>query len=142
MLMYQYTCPQCGNVITTDQPLPSITCPRCGRTFQTAPPQGQPPYQQPYQQPHGNDVFAAGPSGKSRGVAALLAILVGALGIQYFYIGKNTAGIVCLCISLFSCGVLGAAIWLASIVQGIIMLTLTEEEFERRYIHDPATFVF
>lgn len=39
--------------------------------------------------PQSNDVFSPGPSGKSRGVAALLAIFLGSLGIQYFYRGKK-----------------------------------------------------
>ncbi len=33
--------------------------------------------------PQSNDVFSPGPSGKSRGVAALLAIFLGSLGIQF-----------------------------------------------------------
>lgn len=41
--------------------------------------------------PYPDSVFSPGPSGKSRGVAALLAIFLGSLGIQYFYLGKNTA---------------------------------------------------
>ena len=36
--------------------------------------------------PQSDNVFTAGPSGKSRGVAALLAIFIGSLGIQYFYL--------------------------------------------------------
>ncbi|MDE7237726.1 MAG: TM2 domain-containing protein, partial [Paramuribaculum sp.] len=38
--------------------------------------------------------FDAGPSGRSRGVAGLLAIFLGSLGIQYFYLGKTQAGII------------------------------------------------
>lgn len=46
--------------------------------------------------PQANDVFATDRYGKSRGVCALLAIFLGGFGIQYFYLGKTTAGIIAL----------------------------------------------
>ena len=55
--------------------------------------------------PYPDNVFSAGPSGRSRGVAALLAIFLGSLGIQYFYLGKSTAGIISLIVSLCTCGI-------------------------------------
>ena len=101
-----YKCPQCGNAFTSQQEVSRVHCPYCGNEYDTAGNQ-QPPqfnqgntqqqygyqqqqqygYQQQqygYQQPYrSNDVFAEGPSGKSRGIAALLAIFLGAFGIHY-----------------------------------------------------------
>lgn len=148
--MFQYRCPQCGTMTVSSQPLSEVKCQQCGCNFnpyyngqqpnqnqQYGQQQNQAPYQRRY-----DDVFMPGPSGKSRGVAALLAIFLGALGIQYFYIGKNTAGIICLCITIFSCGILGSVLGLLTLIQGIIMLTMSESDFERRYIDNPSTVVF
>jgi TM2 domain-containing membrane protein YozV len=84
-------------------------------------------------------VFDEGPSGKSRGVAALLAILLGSLGIHYFYLGKNTAGIIFLLVTLLSCGVLGTVVAILSLVSGVLMLTTTEEDFEQKYVNSNST---
>lgn len=77
-----------------------------------------------------------GPEGKSRGVAALLAILLGTLGVQYFYLGKITAGILSIVISLISCGV-----WnIVTIIQGIYMFSITNEQFHAKYVSTGSTF--
>ena len=88
-----------------------------------------------YQQPT-DTVFTPGPSGRSRGVAALLAIFLGGLGIQYFYLGKNTAGIIAIILSLVTCGIF-EILWL---IQGILMFTMSQEDFERKYVYNQATF--
>ena len=95
-----------------------------------------------YQNNTGGDVFSTGPSGKSRGVAALLAILLGALGIHYFYLGKNTAGIICLILTLLSCGIAATLLSIMGLVQGILMFTMSEQEFENRYVYTNSTFPF
>ncbi|HRF67681.1 MAG TPA: TM2 domain-containing protein [Muribaculum sp.] len=86
--------------------------------------------------PQSDNVFTAGPSGKSRGVAALLAIFIGSLGIQYFYLGKNTAGIIAIIVSLVTCGLFGI-IWL---IQGILMFTMSQADFERKYVYSTSSF--
>lgn len=152
-----YICPNCGNKVILERPVDNITCPYCNMFFNTAnnqqPPQfggnqqqygQQQPYGQPqygYQQPYrNNDVFAEGPSGKSRGVAGLLAILVGAIGIHYFYLGKTTPGIVFLVASLISCGILAAATGIISLIQGIMMFTMSQQEFEDKYTNPAVSF--
>ena len=97
--------------------------------------------QQPYgtyQQPNQRGIFDNGPSGKSRGLAGLFAILLGTLGIHYFYVGKTTAGIICLVLGICSCGLIN----ILTLIQGILMLTMTEEEFERRYVYSTSTIPF
>ncbi len=138
--MIQHQCPSCGRQFTTEQASVNVKCPYCGTEFSPAYNQGyQQGFQQGYNSASGGTVFDCGPSGRSRGVAALLAIFLGALGIHYFYLGKNTAGIVFLLISIFSCGILAAVTSVLALVQGIIMLTLTQEQFEQKYVYCPQS---
>lgn len=83
-----------------------------------------------------SDAFSEGPTGRSRGLAGLLAIFLGYLGIQYFYLGKTAAGFIALGISILSCGA-ASVLWL---IQGIMMIAMPEEEFERKYIYTDSTF--
>lgn len=95
-----------------------------------------PPYYENNNQYRNDDVFSPGPSGKSRGVAALLAIFLGSLGIQYFYLGKNTAGIIALVCTFCLCGI-PSTIWL---IQGIMMFTMSQQTFEQKYVYTTSTF--
>lgn len=82
-----------------------------------------------------NDAFSTSPvTGKSRGVAALLAILLGTLGIHYFYCGKTGAGIGFLLVSLLSCGILGAVTAILALISGIKMFCMTNEQFDQTYV--------
>lgn len=69
-------------------------------------------------------------------MAGLLAILLGGLGVHYFYLNKVGGGIICLILTLISCG-----IWsIISFVQGILMLTMKQADFERKYVDTSSTF--
>ncbi len=84
-----------------------------------------------------NDPFSpCSPDGKCRGVAALLAILIGSLGIQYFYVGKTTAGLLTILISLVTCGLFGVIMF----IQGILMFCMTNDQFRQKYIDNPSNF--
>ncbi len=66
----------------------------------------------------------------------LLALLIGGLGIQYFIIGKTAAGIYNILLSVFTCG-----LWsILNFVQGIIVLCMSDQQFESKYVNNPATF--
>ena len=83
-----------------------------------------------------NGAFDLGPEGKSRGIAALLAILLGGLGIQYFYLGKIMAGLISIGLSIVSCG-----IWpVITLVQRISMLVMTNDQFRTKYVNNPSVF--
>ena len=75
-------------------------------------------------------------TGKDRVVAGVLAILLGTFGAQYFYCGKITGGIICILLSIVTCGLWG----FITFIQGIIMLTMTQQDFENKYVKNPATF--
>ena len=73
-------------------------------------------------------------SQKSKLAAGLLAIFLGEFGIHKFYLGYNKAGLIMLLVSLLTCGVGAAVMWVISIVEGIMYLTKTDEEFEAIYV--------
>lgn len=113
-------CPECGQEISDKAP----TCPHCGA------PLAKNVYRDPV-----DGAFENGPSGKSRGVCAILAILLGDLGIHYFYMGKPLPGIV----FLLTCW--STIPWIISIIQGVMMLcSMTQEEFERKYLDPNQSF--
>jgi TM2 domain-containing membrane protein YozV/RNA polymerase subunit RPABC4/transcription elongation factor Spt4 len=66
-------------------------------------------------------------SDPDRVAAALLALLLGGIGAHKFYLGDTTMGVLYLC---FFWTAIPAIIGL---IEGIIYLTKTDEEFERQY---------
>ena len=72
--------------------------------------------------------------GDKKIVAGILAILVGSLGIHKFILGYTTQGIIMLLISVLSCGILAVVSSVIGIVEGVIYLTKSDEEFVRTYI--------
>lgn len=63
-------------------------------------------------------------------VAGLCGILVGGFGVHKFVLGYTTEGIIQIVITLLTCGA-GSIIGL---IEGIIYLTKSDEEFVRTYI--------
>jgi len=71
---------------------------------------------------------------KDKIAAGVLAIILGALGIHYFYLGKIGAGIVTIILSMVTCG-----IWpIVMLAQGIIMLTMTDQQFRSKYVDNES----
>lgn len=149
-----HQCPYCHQTFTAQNAAATVVCPNCGKSHNpdysdnnqgATPKDNQADYQSGFQQGYNAamrqnpGIFDEGPSGHSRGVAAILAILLGTLGIQYFYMGKSTAGIIFIVCTICSCGILGAVTYVLSLVQGIYIFTLSQEEFERKYIYSTQT---
>ena len=63
-------------------------------------------------------------------VAGICAILVGWLGVHKFILGYTTEGIIQLVLGVLTCGLT----WVIGVVEGIIYLTKSDEEFVRTYI--------
>ena len=63
-------------------------------------------------------------------IAGLLGILLGGFGVHKFYLGMTTAGIIQLVIGVVTCGV-GSLIGL---IEGIIYLTKSDQDFYQQYI--------
>lgn len=75
-------------------------------------------------------------SDKSNVAFGLLAIFLGGLGIQYFYIGKTSGGLICLLLSFVTCG-----LWtLITFIQGILAICMSQADFERKYVYSTSTF--
>lgn len=66
-------------------------------------------------------------SDKSRIMAAVLAICLGGLGIHKFYLGEAGWGLIYF---IFSWTFIPA---IAGFVEGIILLTMSDKEFEKKY---------
>lgn len=69
---------------------------------------------------------------KDKTLAAILAFVLGPLGVHHFYLGNTTMGIIYLVISLVSVGTIPAIL---SIIDGIIYLTKSDEDFQRCYMN-------
>ncbi len=72
---------------------------------------------------------------KDKIVAGILAILLGALGVHKFYLGKTGMGVVYLLVTLLTLGIGGMIISIISIVEGILYLTATDEDFQAKYVN-------
>ena len=68
-------------------------------------------------------------------VAGILGIVVGGLGIHKFVLGYQKEGLIMLLVSVLSCFTLSAVMHVIGIVEGIMYLTKTDEDFVRTYIY-------
>jgi TM2 domain-containing membrane protein YozV len=65
-------------------------------------------------------------------VAGICGILVGSLGVHKFILGYTQEGIIQIVISVLTCGAGG----IIGLIEGIIYLTKTDEDFVRTYIQN------
>lgn len=70
----------------------------------------------------------------SKIAAGVCGILLGSLGIHKFILGYTGSGLIMLLVSLLSCGILAPVISIIGIIEGIIYLTKSDEEFVRLYV--------
>ena len=66
--------------------------------------------------------------------AGLLAIFLGGLGIHKFYLGMNTAGLIMLLVSVLTCGIAWSVMHIIGLVEGIMYLVKSDEDFYQTYI--------
>lgn len=71
--------------------------------------------------------------GKDKTIAGILGILLGSFGIHHFYLGSTTAGIVYLCVTLFTCTTLSVVPAVLGLIEGILLLTMSDDDFNARY---------
>lgn len=67
-------------------------------------------------------------------VTGILAIVVGGLGIHKFVLGYQKEGVIMLLVSVLSCFMLSPVMHIIAIVEGVMYLTKSDEEFVRTYI--------
>lgn len=69
-------------------------------------------------------------SSKAKVTAGVLGILLGGLGIHKFYLGYTKEGILQIVATVVTCGTASVI----GLVEGIIYLTKTDEEFQQTYV--------
>ena len=123
-------CPNCGGAVAPG----TNRCRKCGSYIEPAGPAAQPPQPPPFQVQPVQLVqtlpIEAGPVGapvKSKLVAGLLGIFLGALGIHRFYLGYVGIGVVqvllALVFSWLTCGVTAIVAGIWGLIEGICILT-------------------
>lgn len=68
-----------------------------------------------------------------RVLAGVLGILLGALGIHKFVLGYTNEGIILLAVTIVTCGIGAAVTGIIGLVEGIVYLTKSDEEFIYMY---------
>jgi len=77
--------------------------------------------------------------GKDKTTAGILGILLGGFGVHQFYLGSVGTGVILIAATLVTCGI-GAILGL---VEGILLLTMSDEDFNKRYNNrTPASVEF
>ncbi len=76
----------------------------------------------------------ANPRASNKIPAGICGILLGAFGVHKFILGYTGAGIIMLLVSVLSCGTIYPVMHIIGIVEGIIYLTKTDDEFVRLYV--------
>ena len=73
---------------------------------------------------------------KDRIAAGLLAIFLGSLGVHKFYLGYSSVGVIMLLITLLTFGIGAFVMGVFGIIEGILYLTKTQQDFENTYVHN------
>jgi TM2 domain-containing membrane protein YozV len=97
--------------------------PEFASEIKSAPPTIAPPQQQSVTARASNKI-----------AAGICGILLGAFGIHKFILGYTGAGVTMLLITLLTCGIAGCVVHLIGLIEGIIYLTKSDEEFVRIYV--------
>jgi TM2 domain-containing membrane protein YozV len=71
---------------------------------------------------------------QQKAAAGLLGIFLGSFGIHKFVLGYTKAGLIMLLITVLTCGVAGFVMGLIGVIEGIIYLTQTPQEFKATYL--------
>jgi TM2 domain-containing membrane protein YozV len=99
---------------------PLISVPEFAGEFRTPPPH----VKTAYSNPRASNKIAAGVCG----------ILLGGLGVHKFILGYTGAGLIMLLVSLLTCGVLLPLVHLIGLIEGIVYLCKSDDDFVRDYV--------
>lgn len=66
--------------------------------------------------------------------AGICGILLGSLGIHKFILGYTGAGVIMLLVTILSCGIAYPVMHIIGLIEGIIYLAKSDEEFVRIYV--------
>ena len=83
------------------------------------------------------EAFSGAGGDNKKMLAGLLAIFLGGFGVHKFILGYNKEGIILLVgtliLGVLTCGLAGWVVWIIGIIEGIIYLTKSDEEFYNTY---------
>ena len=99
---------------------PLISFPEFTFIFQAAPPLTAAP--------------GSNPRASNKIVAGIFGILLGCLGIHKFILGYTGAGLTMLLVSVLSCGFLAGIMAIIGLIEGIIYLCKSDDDFVRTYV--------
>ncbi len=67
-------------------------------------------------------------------IAGICGILLGAFGIHKFLLGYTTEGLIMLLVTILTCGFGGFVMGVIGLIEGILYLTKSDEEFNQTYV--------
>ncbi|MGB5435372.1 MAG: NINE protein [Maribacter sp.] len=83
------------------------------------------------------EAFSKAGGDNKKMLAGILAIVLGALGVHKFILGYNKEGIIMLAVTIvlgfFTCGIGASLMGILGLIEGIIYLTKSDEEFYNTY---------
>jgi len=68
-----------------------------------------------------------------RVIAGILAIVLGPFGVHKFILGYTTQGLILLAVTIVTCGIGAAVTSIIGLIEGVIYLTKSDEEFIKMY---------
>jgi len=68
--------------------------------------------------------------------AGLCGLLLGGLGVHKFILGYNTEGIIMAAVSIATCGIGYPIMHIIGLIEGVIYLTKTDEQFAQEYVQN------
>lgn len=78
--------------------------------------------------------MTSNPRASNKVPAGICGILLGGFGVHKFILGYTGAGIIMLLVSVVSCGTVYPVMHIIGLIEGIIYLTKTDDEFVRLYV--------
>jgi TM2 domain-containing membrane protein YozV len=121
-------CPKCG----AQNDATAQACYNCQAPLTAAQSSGYQPIQPSYAAPPARSWQEMGADKKL--AAGLCGILLGGFGVHKFILGYQTEGLIMLLVTVLTCGMAGMITGVIGIVEGIIYITKSDEEFVRTYI--------
>jgi TM2 domain-containing membrane protein YozV len=76
------------------------------------------------------------PRASNKIAAGVCGILLGSLGVHKFILGYTGAGLIMLLVTLVSCGVFGVLMHVIGMIEGIVYLCRSDDEFVRLYVDE------
>lgn len=105
---------------------PLSSFPELAAELKTIPPTITPPGAVP--------AFVSNPRASNKIPAGICGIILGAFGVHKFILGYTGAGVLMLLVTILSCGVFYPVMHLIGLIEGIIYLAKSDDDFVRTYV--------